>query len=409
MERDDRVDGRLYRKLTTLAFLGGIAWGLVWSVLAPYLRGLGYTGTEYGLMGGTAVFSGALFTLIGGTLSDRIGARRVTATGLTLMSVALLLVSTGERLLVAAGFLLNGAANGLSFTSQQALIARSEEDSKLHYAFSYVAAARTLGGATGSFLGWAPRLAADHMGVPILEAYHYTLMAAAVFPLLAAPIALGIPERGLKPGSRRGLLGGLRGFPRRFYYVTIANVLIGFGAAMSIHNIDYYFTAKYGVTSAELGSVLGAQQLAMAYLMTRMPRLADRYGSPLRVYLAVSFSSVPLLIAMTFTNNYLIAASLYLVRSVLMNVANPLFNAFIMTLIPPDRRGTASAFLSLSWTLPAGGGRAVGGYLLDINLELPLRLTALLYTLALSWIATIFPEQAGRVVARRGTTSRRVK
>jgi len=150
------VDKGLYKKLTTLALLNGIAWGLVWSVLAPYLRGLGYTGAEYGAMGGTAVVTGALFTLIGGTLSDRIGARKVTAAGLLLASIALTLISTGDRLMVASGFLLNGAANGLAFTSQQALIARSERDSRLHYAFSYVAAARTLGGAAGSFLGWAP-------------------------------------------------------------------------------------------------------------------------------------------------------------------------------------------------------------------------------------------------------------
>ncbi len=111
--------------------------------------------------------------------------------------------------------------------------------------------------------------------------------------------------------------------------------------------------------------------------------------------MAVTGSSVPLLVAMTLVDNYPVAATLYLARSVLMNVANPLYNAFIMRLVPMELRGTASALLSLSWTIPAGIGRAVGGLLLDIDLELPLRLTALLYTIALAILALFFHNHTG--------------
>ncbi|MCE4622247.1 MAG: hypothetical protein F7B19_02900, partial [Desulfurococcales archaeon] len=58
-----------------------------------------------------------------------------------------------------------------------------------------------------------------------------------------------------------------------------------------------------------------------------------------------------------------------------------------------ELRGTASAFLSLSWTIPAGGGRAVGGWLLDKDLELPLRATAVFYTIALTILATVFKDE----------------
>ena len=184
------MDGSLYRKLTMLALLGGATWGIVWSVLAPYLRGLGYSGAEYGAMGGTAVFTGAIFTLAGGALSDKYGARRVVAVALLAQAAALELIATGSKPLVALGFLLQGAANGASFSSQQALVARSERDEKLHYAFSYVAAARSLGGALGSFLGFAPVLASRHLGVALVEAYSATLHLAGLLPLAASPIAL---------------------------------------------------------------------------------------------------------------------------------------------------------------------------------------------------------------------------
>ena len=394
-------------RLVALAGLGGLSWGLIWAVLAPYLRGLGYSGAEYGAMGGSAVLAGAFFTLLGGFLSDRFGARGVVSASLALSSLALLLVSTGSRPLIAAGFVINGAAGGLAWASEQALVARSGRDERLHYAFSYVSAAATLGGAAGSFLGWAPVLYSQHTGAPLLEAYAATLRYAAVLPLLGVPLVMGVREA--KPSRPASPLAALRGLGRRFYQVAALEVLIGFGAAMSIHNIDYYFVAKYGVTSAELGSVIGLQQLVMALLMVWMPSLADRHGGALRVYLAVSAPSIPLLIAMTLTNSYLVAAALYLVRSILMNVANPLFTAFVMARVPVEYRGAASAFLALSWTIPAGGGRAVGGYLLDINLELPLRLTAALYSASLAGLAILFRDEiaSGGSGARAGLAGRK--
>ena len=76
-----------------------------------------------------------------------------------------------------------------------------------------------------------------------------------------------------------------------------------------------------------------------------------------------------------------------------MNVANPLFQAFVMRMVPEEARGRASAIMSLSWTIPAGAGRAVGGLLLDRDLELPLRLTAAIYAGALAGLAALFPGE----------------
>ncbi|MEB2836817.1 MAG: MFS transporter [Desulfurococcales archaeon] len=391
-------------RLMASAMLWGLTWGLLWSVLAPYLKGLGYTGSEYGLVGATSVLSGALFTLLGGVLSDRYGARPTLAVGLALESAAMALVSTGSPSLVAAGFFVNGASNGLGLVAQQALTARIGSDRELHYTFSYVSAASTLGGGLGSFLGWAPVLASRHAGIPLLEAYRYSILLASILPLAAiAPLA-GVEERlqARQRGGRARLRGILGRLGRGFYVAAGIDALIGFGAAMSVHNIDYYFAAKYGVTSAQLGSVLGAQQLAMALLMTRMPGLAERLGGALRVYILLASSSLPLLVAITLIDSFPLAAGLYLVRSILMNVANPLFTAFIMSLVPSEYRGTAAAFLSISWTVPAGIGRAVGGWLLDRDLELPLRLTAAIYAAALASLALAFRARQGEARKGRG-------
>ncbi len=381
--------------LLLLALASGVSWGLIWSILAPFLRGLGYSGAEYGALGGSAVVISALFTMISGVLSDVIGAKRTIIIGLLVKVPSLLLIATGERSYVVAGFILNGVSQGLLWTAETTLVSRSGVDERLHYTFSYVGAVHMLGGAVGSFMGWVPVLASRAYGVDVIEAYRATLQILAIAPLAVILAASRIRELGVSGGSVIDAIRGFRGLGA-FYKLAFFNVLIGFGAAMSIHNIDYYFTVKFKTTSAELGSVLGLQQLFMGLIMIRLPRLADRFGGPLRVYLALTLPSIPLLVAMTFTHSYIIASSLYLVRSILMNVANPLFNAFAMSLVPVEKRGVASAFISLSWTIPAGGGRAVGGYLLDIDIELPLRLTALLYAASLSGMGYVFKDSLNK-------------
>ncbi len=372
-----------------LALASGVSWGLIWSVLAPFLRSLGYSGAEYGALGGSAVIASSFFTLISGILSDAIGARKTIIIGLLVKTLSLLLVATGEKAYVAMGFLLNGVSQGLLWTAETALVSRSGVDERLHYTFSYVGAMHTLGGSLGSFMGWIPVIVSRSYGIDIIKAYQFSLQLLSLLSLALIPVALKIAEVGV---YGRGMIESIKGVKGLgvFYKLAVFNILIGFGAAMSIHNIDYYFTVKYRTTSAELGSVFGLQQLIMGLMMVKLPRMADKLGGPLRLYLALTLPSIPLLVAMTLTNSYIVASSLYLVRSILMNVANPLFNAFAMSLVPRDRRGIASAFMSLSWTIPAGGGRALGGYLLDVDVELPLRLTALLYTVSLVGMGYVF-------------------
>ena len=378
---------RLPRGLLAVSTIVGITWGLLWSVQAPFLRSLGYSGTEYGLLGGLGVVSSAIATILAGVLSDLLGARTVMTIGILVYSLSLILISTGEWLFVLAGYTTLGASYGLYWTSNRALLARITEDKYLHYSLSYYAAAGSLGGAIGSITGWAPVVFSRSYGVDLIEAYRWSIRFLSVFILLCIPLIARVAEGAIE--QHKSLLREVKSISRLFLGLAAFEMIIGFGAAMSIHNIDYYFTLKYKVTSGELGSVFALQQLAMALLMIRLPSISDRVGGPLRVYLVVAATSIPLLVGMTLTDSYTIASALYLTRSILMNVATPLFEAFALGLVDRSVRGVASSLLSLSWTIPGSGGRVVGGYLLDIDVELPLRLTAILYTIALAGYAVI--------------------
>ncbi len=379
----------IQKSLLILAFLNGVTFGLLISVLAPFMYEAGFSGTEFGLLTSGSVASSIAATVLSGYLSDALGARRVLFAGYIVKALAFTLIASGNTALMAIGFLLQGISMGVSWSAGSALVSRSGRDETLHFTFSYFAAASTLGAALGSFSGGLPVAASKFLGVELLNAYRTIILALAPLSLIQAFIALLVREFIVGGRARSPISGYAKVLRERRFLVLLAfNMVIGLGASMSIHNIGYYFAAKYGVTSAEIGFVNGLEQLVMALLMIYTPRIASVLGSPLKAYLFLASSSIPLLVAITFVDSFLLAAGLYVVRTILMNAANPLLEAITLKQVPRAMRGSAASLLSLSFTVPAALGRSLGGFMLDIDLELPLRTTALLYLTALSYLYT---------------------
>ena len=379
---------RIQPALAAIALLNGFTFGSLLAVLAPYMYSSGFSGSEFGLLTSTSIASSVAASLASGRLSDAVGARRVLTAGFAGKAAAFLLIASGSPLLMAIGFLLQGLSMGASWSAGSALVARSGRDETLHYTFSYFAAASTLGSALGGFAGAVPVAASRALGVELIDAYRLYLAGLSAVAIVQAALSLRVEER-FRAGHG-SLLSDLKSLSKSPGFSTIMkfNVIIGLGASMSIHNIGYYFAAKYGGTSAEIGFVSGLEALIMSAVTAMAPRLASALGGPLRAYVILASSSVPLLIAMTLVGDFALAALIYVVRTVLMNAANPLLEAVALRMVPLERRGTAAALISLTFTVPAAAGRSLGGFMLDIDLELPLRLTAALYMVALAYLYT---------------------
>jgi MFS family permease len=374
-------------RLALLALAGGFTMGLSMSLLPPYLYAVGLSGSEYGALMAVMAFTGIASSLAAGYLSDVLGSRVVVAAGLALGSAGYLLVSLGPLHAFPLGFALLGLASGASWSAMAALVARSGGDEGIHRRFSGFFAFSTLGAAAGSFSAAAPRALSGALGLGELEAYRATLAAMSLLPALQAALALGVEEKGSlgrPPGySAVASMLAVPGVRR----MLVFNAVVGLGAAMSIHNVGYYFAAKFGVSSAEIGVVYGVEQLALAAAAYYSPRLAEALGGPLKAYLALASASVPLLVAMALSPSFSLAASIFVFRTVLMNAGYPLFEASFMKLVPRENRGVAASLMTLSFSIPAAAGRGVGGALMDLHIDLPLFATAALYAAAIAYLA----------------------
>ncbi len=185
-------------------------------------------------------------------------------------------------------------------------------------------------------------------------------------------------------------------------YLLIAEIVLSFGAAMSIGMTGFYFAKKFRVQSNALGTINGVTNLAMAGLTLLIPKVSARVGYPIVAYIALCSTSIPLLIAITYAPTLDVAANIYIIRTVLMNVASPLYAAFTMKVVDSSVRGKMSSALIL---VSVGGrmiGSLVGGWLMDIDIDSPFRATAIVYTLYLALLyLLIVKKNSGKAISYR--------
>jgi len=383
-------------QLIAYTVIDAFFWSLIWLIEAPYLKSLGFTPFEFGLFGSISVASSIVTLPISGWIVDRFRLIHVMIVSLIASSGSILLMVTGVKILIYLSAFLGGFVGSIPFIGFRVLVSRVVREERYYYVYPYIDALDMVGNAIGSYAGWLPEIIVKTYGLSYLEVYRYTLLTTAMLSLLAIIplIKIKIVETPRTSRSMKGFVESFKGIPRSTWRVIgkimVFEALIGLGAAMSIHNISYYFMLKYGIESGELGTLYGTESLLMALLMMFMPKVSEFIGSPLKAFVLVSFTSIPPLVAITFVSNYLLAFTLYIARTVLMNVASPLFTAFMMAVVPSEHRGKASSIVDLSRSVPSAIGRGLGGYMLGIDLELPLRITAIIYTLSLTYLFLVF-------------------
>jgi predicted MFS family arabinose efflux permease len=121
------------------------------------------------------------------------------------------------------------------------------------------------------------------------------------------------------------------------------------------------------------------------------PRVARRVGLVNGIVMTQAMSTV-FLLAIPFCPSAAVAGVLYVIRAVLMNMASPLSDTFLMNMIAEDERATASSFNAVLWN---AGSTVVGGSLLNNgNLSLPFYLCGALYVTSIIFFYTIFRKSA---------------
>ncbi|KUM76293.1 MFS transporter [Streptomyces curacoi] len=192
-------------------------------LLIPYLathlgENLGMSAAVVGIVLGVRNLSQQGLFIIGGSASDRLGARGVIIAGCGLRTVGFALFALGDGLAVLlAASVLSGLAGALFNPAVRAYLAQEAGERKAE-AFALFNVFATTGALIGPLLGSA---------LLLVDFRTSALTAAGIFALLTVAQALVLPARKVQPSGNNGVLGDWREVLGNRAFLAFALAMVG--------------------------------------------------------------------------------------------------------------------------------------------------------------------------------------
>ncbi len=369
--------------LVAYSFVSWLGGNIAWFIFPFYLKSLGYSYSGIGTVFSLSTLAQASVLLFSGPLGARLGYRRTVLLGVSLIFLGRLVqVLYPQLVFLALGGVLLGIGMAFEGPSFMALLSGEVDERRRHYLFSLSSAVGTIGSAVGLILaGFLPRYLT------------YREVFALVLLIIPARLLLVALVKSVLADSEK-LLRIDRGLIVRIGRFALPSVLIGLGAGIAIPYVGLWFNQRFGTSLESIGWLFAVQQFIMGLGTFLLPAIADRVGS-VKTIVSFNGSASLLIAAMPFSPTFWIAALVYTVRTILMNIVNPIWNSFMMGFFEKEERSTAMALNSLSWTATFGLGQYLGGRLFDVSLTWPFLITAVLYSLSMAVFWAFFREEKG--------------
>ncbi|MFE2015138.1 MFS transporter [Streptomyces sp. NPDC059491] len=340
-------------------------------LLVPYLalhlgEDLGMSAAVVGVVLGVRNLSQQGLFLIGGTASDRLGARGVIIAGCALRSVGFGLFALGDGLpVLLAASLLSGLAGALFNPAVRAYIALEARD-RTAEAFALFNVFATAGALIGPLLGSA---------LLLVDFRASALTAAAVFAVLTVAQALVLPARPVTP-TGNGVVADWRRVIGNRGFLAFALAMVGL---YTLEN-QLYLLVPAGARHATgwqgaAGLVFLVGTLTNLALQTRITRALKQRGSRARwIGLGLALTGLSFLPPMAVTGDgtapdgladAVLRAMPVLAGVLLLHLGLMIAQPFVMELIPgfgpPELTGTAfGVFYAFSGVAAAVGNTLVG-------------------------------------------------
>ncbi|WP_297498498.1 MFS transporter [Thermococcus sp.] len=378
--------GRDARIIITANALGQTFLQFSFFIIPFYLKALGYGTGMMGTFFSLQTVTAGLFFLFAGPLSLRLGYKRTLLISALLgLTGRFLQVLDGGTLVLLTGFLLVGINMGLRQPNFSAFLSELVPAERRHEAFSRSFGLGTLFNAFGILLaGVLPEyLTGRNLGE--VQAYRATVAIALLqfaFVIPALMVVRDAPVRGKRVRWRKELV-------MRILKFSLPSALIGLGAGITIPYMSIYFNLRFGKNLASIGGVFFVMQLAMGLGSFLLPGLVKRMG-PVKVITYFQGAATFLFLVFPSIGTFILAATVYIARAILMNIVWPVNTSFMMGFFSTEEKATASGIRQAFSTFMRGAGNYLGGMLFATSLSYPFYATALLYGVATAVFYSFF-------------------
>lgn len=381
-------NAKLYLVATSLQGFSNGIWGVIFYL---YLN-LHEIGFDLDFIGGMA-FAGTIATgivaLPAGLLIERIGPKRGILIGLTANFVNIIMILAIEpNFLVVAAFV-SGLIGTISWVAGAPFMMENSRQEERTYLFSFDWAVLIVMGVAGSFVGGVlPDILNGLMGLPLGAAgsavgYRLTLAISIALALCAAfPILLiADKERRQSSVGEPLIFRGIKN-PKTIIKFMIPAAIIGFGAGFIVPLFNVFFKERFAATAEQVGIMSAASNITLGIGTLAAPEVSKRLGKVKSVAL-FEYLSMPFIMLTTLSPNLTFAASSYVTRNALMNMAGPIGTTLQMEQVADTERAITNGCMVMSDNIPRAVTASIsGGMMTGNDFVTPFLFTTITYAIA---------------------------
>ncbi len=372
-------------------FLNSIPIGFINVVPLVYLAEIGYDPSTIGIIYSASAIATTLAMIPCGLLADRCDRKKLlmigtflpcisyTIFGLTLDSTLLTIAS----IIGGVGFA-GGLGSAIVTPALIPMLASSTSINRRSTLFGVLMAAWSVALTIGSAIGFLPTLLSSYFAQSESSAHFqsYFIMAGiaavAMFPLYfvkGTGDGYDLKNTDSSPSSTSFMRKRQDGSDRfdaaatsrsRIIQFSIVFAFSGFGLGVLVQLLPTWFALRYYVSESTIGFWMALSNLATVVSIPLIPRLVSRKGA-VSTAVATGIVGAFLLALMPFAT-FETAASLFVIRGVVIGVSWAVLQSYMMSVVSENERATIIGFTYTAWGIGVSLGIFVGGELLSFGL-----------------------------------------
>jgi MFS family permease len=347
------------------------AYGGLSVVLVLYLKALGLTEGQIGLLLTMTLLGDTVVSLWITTAADRIGRRRMLILGALLMAlVGGVFATTGNLVLlviVATIGVLSPADKevGPFLSIEQAALSQTVPDEHRTAVFAWYNLVGSLAAALGALVGGFACRQSLRAGMTGADVYRPVVVGYCLVGLvLAASFAgLSAAAESLGPGNAtpRSSWLGLHRSRGVILRLSALFALDAFGGGFILQSIvAYWFYLRFHLDAGTLGSIFFFANLLAAASALGAARLARRFGL-INTMVFTHLPSNVLLLLVPLMPNLSLAVAVLLVRFSISQMDVPTRQSYTMAVVRPEERSAASGITTVARSIGAAISPALAG------------------------------------------------
>ncbi len=174
--------------------------------------------------------------------------------------------------------------------------------------------------------------------------------------------------------------------------LMVSNLLIGFGAGMTIKFFPIFFIKIYILSPISVQLIMGATSILTGFTSLFAQKSSLKRGRAEMIFVVQAIATACLFV-ISFYPPIFILVPIFLVRGSLMNASQPLSRSILMDVVPKKNRGKINSIQALAWGMFWNFSAAIGGFLIgpSNNFRLCFYVTTGLYVVGTLIILIIIP------------------